>query len=64
MNILRDIISRGYTDYEDYKDQLAAVDLLLLEPEEKQAAWNLYLACGNRGLVKTFTANEMEEDNG
>ena len=66
INILKDIISRGYKDYEDYedyKDQLAAVDLLLLEPEEKEAAWNLYLTCGERGLVKTFTANELEEDN-
>lgn len=61
LNILNDIISRGYKDYLDYKDQLAAVDLLLLEPEEKQAAWNLYLACGSRGLVKTFTANELED---
>ena len=49
--------------YKDYKDQLAAIDLLLLEPEEKEAAWNLYLTCGNRGLVKTFTANELEDDN-
>lgn len=62
INILNDIISRGYTDYQDYKDQLAAVDLLLLEPEEKEAAWNLFLTCGNQGLVKTFTANELEED--
>ena len=63
LNILNSIISRGYKDYQDYKDQLAAVDLLLLEPEEKEAAWNLYLTCGDRGLVKTFTANEQEEDN-
>ena len=62
INILKDIISRGYEGYEDYKDQLAAVDLLLLEPEEKEAAWNLYLTCGEHGLVKTFTANEREED--
>lgn len=62
INILKDIISRGYEDYEDYKDQLAAVDLLLLEPEEKEAAWNLYLTCGEHGLIKTFTANELEED--
>lgn len=62
LNILKDIISRGYKDYKDYKDQLAAIDLLLLEPEEKKAAWNLYLACGNRGLVETFTSNELEED--
>ena len=63
LNILNNIIDRGYKDYEDYKDQLAAVDLLLLEPEEKEAAWDLYLICGNRGLVETFTANELEKDN-
>lgn len=63
INILNNIISRGYKNYQDYKDQLAAIDLLLLEPEEKDAAWNLYLTCGERGLVKTFTANELEEDN-
>jgi hypothetical protein len=62
LNILNDIISRGYKDYQDYKDQLAAVDLLLLEPEEKEAAWNLFLTCGGKGLVKTFTANELEDD--
>lgn len=61
INILNNIISRGYEDYQDYKDQLAAIDLLLLEPEEKEAAWDLFLTCGNRGLVKTFTANEREE---
>ena len=49
--------------YKDYKDQLAAIDLLLLEPEEKDAALNLYLTCSKRGLVKTFTANELEKDN-
>lgn len=62
INILNNIISRGYEDYQDYKDQLAAIDLLLLEPEEKEAAWDLFLTCGNRGLVNKFTANELEED--
>lgn len=62
INILNDIIKRGYSDYADFKDQLAAIDLLLLEPEERKAALNLYLTCDNRGLVKTFTANELEED--
>lgn len=62
INILNDIISRGYKDYQDYKDQLAAIDLLLLEPEEKEAAWNLYLTCGECGLVKKFTANEWEDN--
>lgn len=60
---MNSIIKRGYKDYKDYKDQLAAIDLLLLEPEEKEAAWNLYLTCGKHGLVKTFTANEWEDDN-
>ena len=60
INILNNIISRGYKDYQDYKDQLAAIDLLLLEPEEKDAARNLYSTCCERGLVKTFTANELE----
>ncbi len=64
LNILNDIIGRGYKDYEDYKDQLAAVDLLLLEPEEKEAAWNLYLTCGYRGLVNVFTGDESEDANG
>ena len=63
INILNNIISRGYNDYEDYKNQLAAIDLLLLEPEERQAAWDLYLTCGDHGLVKTFTGTELEEDN-
>lgn len=61
IRILNSIIKRGYKDYEDYKDQLAAIDLLLLEPEEKEAAWDLYSTCGKKGLVKTFTANEWEE---
>ena len=63
LNIMKDIINRGYEDYNDFKDQLAAVDLLLLEPEEREAAFNLYLTCGECGLVKKFTANELEEDN-
>lgn len=62
LNILNDIISRGYEDYEDYKDQLAAIDLLLLEPEEKKAALELWSTCCDKGLVETFTANELEED--
>lgn len=62
LKILNDIISRGYENYKDYKDQLAAVDLLLLEPEEREAAWDLFLTCGGRGLIKEFTANELEEE--
>ena len=30
--------------------------------KEREAAWNLYLTCGKHSLVKTFTSNELEED--
>lgn len=63
INILNDIISRGYKDYEDYKDQLAAVDLLLLEPEETEAAIGLWKTCGYRGLVQHFNKDKWKEDN-
>lgn len=62
LNILNDIISRGYKDYHDYKDQLAAVDLLLLEPEEKKAAWSLWKTCCDKGLVKHFDPDWWEDD--
>ena len=54
LKILGDIISRGYRDYADFKDQLAAVDLLLLEEQESQAAWRLFNICCDRGLVEKY----------
>ena len=54
LKILSDIINRGYRDYADFKDQLAAVDLLLLEEQESQAAWTLFEACCGRGLVDSW----------
>ena len=42
LKILNDIIKRGYTDYRDFKNQLDAVDLLLLEPKEANAAYELF----------------------
>lgn len=47
------------------KSVYSAIDLLPLEPEERDAAWDLYIyiTCGSHGLVKTFTANELEEGN-
>ena len=59
---MNDIISRGYMDYDDFKDQLAAIDLLLLKPEEKEAAWNLYLTCGKHGLVKDFSTEDVDNE--
>ena len=62
MKSIKDVIrERMDMRLQNYKDQLAAIDLLLLEPEEREAAWNLYLTCGKHGLVKTFTANEQED---
>ena len=63
INILNNVISRGYKDYEDYKDQLAAIDLLLLEPEENEAAIGLWKTCGYRGLVQHFNKDQWKEDN-
>lgn len=63
--ILNNIISRGYKDYADYKDQLAAIDLMLLEPSESEAAWKLFQTCGNARLVHDFDpdrSKEMYED--
>lgn len=62
LNILGDIIARGYKDYPDYKDQLAAIDLLLLEPEESEAAWKLFQTCGHAGMVKSFDPCKSEEE--
>ena len=49
---LGDVIQRGFDDYEDFKTQLQAVDLLLLEKNESNAAYRLYQICESRGLVK------------
>lgn len=66
LKILGDIISRGYKDYADFKDQLAAVDLLLLEEQESQAAWVLFNICCMRGLVEQYhtgwSRDQYEED--
>ena len=62
LNILNDIIHRGYKDYQDYKDQLAAIDLLLLEPEEKEAALSLWKTCCDKGLVLYSDTDWKEED--
>lgn len=66
LKILGDIINRGYRDYKDFKDQLTAVDLFLLEEQEGEAAWVLWKICCNRGLVNHFEPNwsrdQYEED--
>lgn len=52
LDILADIINRGFTDYEDFKAQLEAVDLRVLTKDESDSAWHLYKVCCERGLVR------------
>ena len=61
LQTLADVIDRGYKDYQDFKDQLQAVDLRLLEPEQSAAAWNLWLICCDRGLVEKPSHTEEHE---
>ena len=51
LKILTDIIKRGYLDYPDFKNQLDAVDLMLLEPKESNAAYELFKVCHSKRLV-------------
>lgn len=48
--IFKAIVERGFTDYEDFKDQLNAVDLHLSD-ENNSLALDLYKVCCKRGLV-------------
>ena len=61
LQTLVDILQRGYEDYKDFKDQLQAVDLMLLEHEQAEAAWNLWLTCCDRGLVHHTSHIERDE---
>lgn len=51
LRILADVVSRGFSSYEDFKDQMEAIDLRLLEENESDAAWRLFQAFSARGLV-------------
>lgn len=66
LKILGDIIKRGYRDYADYRDQLSAIDLMLLEPDECDAAWKLFQTCCGRNLVDSYhtgwSKNQYEEE--
>lgn len=58
---MAEVIKRGYEDYNDFKDQLRAVDLQLLEPEQSEAAWNLWCICCDRGLVRNIGKTNKHE---
>lgn len=51
--IFKAILERGFKDYEDFKDQLNAVDLNFFDTEggKNDLAYDLYQVCLERGLV-------------
>lgn len=51
--IFKAILERGFEDYEDFKDQLNAVDLNFFDTEggKNDLAYDLYQVCLERGLV-------------
>lgn len=60
LKIVTDIIRRGYIDYPDFKNQLDSVDLMLLEPKESNAAYELFKTCHASGLVgKHYTLEQL-----
>ena len=59
--ILNNVIHRGFHDYEDFKDQMLAIDLAELG-RDSDIAWNLYRTCVAKGLVKDASSDEEEEE--
>lgn len=60
LKILNDIISRGYKDYDDFKDQMDSVDLMLLSEDNiGNIAWSLFQTLSEKGLVNK---KEIEEE--
>lgn len=53
-----DVIRRGFKDYEDFKDQLDAIDLGLPYCDE---VYELWCVCRDAGLVKDPTCEEHAE---
>lgn len=55
MKILKDVLDRGYENYDDFKSQIDAVDLGLPDMEE---AFELYKMCAAKGLVEHVRQEE------
>ena len=72
LNIMNNILERGYENYNDFKDQLDAVDLNLLESKDStdhdkvcEAAWKLWCNMSRRSMVANVDAStdpDHEED--
>lgn len=50
LKILNNVIDRGFTSYDDYKDQLDAIDLGMSEHSDE--AYNLFQTVEESGLIK------------
>lgn len=55
---LTDVILRGYKDYNDFKDSIGAIDLLLFEKDTSNSLWNYFKACANRGMVDSISTGK------
>ena len=54
MKILKDVLNRGFKNYDDFKSQIDAIDLCLPDLQE---AFELYQTCVAKELV-TYTKEE------
>ena len=71
LKIMTGILERGYKNYDDFKDQLDAIDLALLSDidgtgknrnEVNSAAWNLWCSMAKHGLVEKVDKDIQEDD--
>lgn len=51
---LTDLIRRGYKDYQDFKDSIGAIDLLLFDRSTSDCLFHYFQACAERGLVESI----------
>lgn len=60
---LTDVIRRGYKDYNDFKDSIGAIDLLLFEKDTSNALFNYFTACAGRGMVDSIQSGTEQLKN-
>jgi hypothetical protein len=58
---LTDLIRRGYKDYQDFKDSIGAIDLLLFDRSTSDCLFHYFEACAERGLVASIKSGDEEK---
>jgi hypothetical protein len=58
---LTDLIRRGYKDYQDFKDSIGAIDLLLFDRSTSDCLFHYFEACAERGLVASIKTGDEEK---